>query len=139
VAAYIIERLNSAQSSIQFMAFSFTSDEIAQAMLDRQQAGVNVQGVFENRSANGIGSEFDRLADGGADVWTDGNCYTMHHKVIILDDSTVITGSYNFTQRAEDTNDENLLIIDNPTIAAQYVAEFERVSTQARNPTRCGR
>ncbi len=138
VAQQVIARLNGAQSSIRFLTFSFTSDEIGQAMRDRLGAGVTVQGVFENRSASGIGSEFDALEGAGADVWTDGNCYTMHHKVIIIDDATVITGSYNFTARAEDTNDENLLIIDDPAIAAQYIAEFERVYEQARNPTRCG-
>jgi phosphatidylserine/phosphatidylglycerophosphate/cardiolipin synthase-like enzyme len=61
----------------------------------------------------------------------------MHHKVIIIDDATVITGSYNFTRRAAHTNDENLLIIDSPALAAQFAAEFERVYRQARNPPRC--
>jgi phosphatidylserine/phosphatidylglycerophosphate/cardiolipin synthase-like enzyme len=107
-------------------------------MVDRLDAGVQVQGVFENRNANGIGSEFERLVAADADVWTDGNCYTMHHKVIILDGETVITGSYNFTARAEETNDENLLIIDDPELAALYLEEFERVYNQARNPTTCG-
>jgi phosphatidylserine/phosphatidylglycerophosphate/cardiolipin synthase-like enzyme len=139
VAQHVVARVREAQEQIRFLTFSYTSDEIAQAMLDRQQEGVLVQGVFENRSAGGIGAEFDRLASAGADVWRDGNCYTMHHKVIIVDDATVITGSYNFTQRAEDTNDENLLIIDSPELAAQYIAEFERVFAQAQNPTPCGR
>jgi phosphatidylserine/phosphatidylglycerophosphate/cardiolipin synthase-like enzyme len=61
----------------------------------------------------------------------------MHHKVIVIDERIVITGSYNFTSRAERRNDENLLIIDDPTLAAAYLAEFERVFEQANNPTRC--
>jgi phosphatidylserine/phosphatidylglycerophosphate/cardiolipin synthase-like enzyme len=138
VSARIVERLMAAQDSILFMAFSFTSDEIAQAMVERHAAGVEVQGVFENRNASGLGAEFERLDEAGADVWRDGNCYTMHHKVIIIDEATVITGSYNFTARAEDTNDENLLIIDSPDLAAEYLSEFARVSAQAQNPTRCG-
>jgi phosphatidylserine/phosphatidylglycerophosphate/cardiolipin synthase-like enzyme len=138
VSARLVERLQAAQHSIRFMAFSFTSDPIAQAMVERHAAGVAVQGVFENRSASGIGAEFERLDEAGAEVWRDGNCYTMHHKVIIIDEATVITGSYNFTARAEDTNDENLLIIDSPEIAAYYLDEFARVLEQARNPTRCG-
>jgi phosphatidylserine/phosphatidylglycerophosphate/cardiolipin synthase-like enzyme len=138
VSARIVERLAAAQDSILFMAFAFTSDEIAQAMVERHAAGVEVQGVFENRNASGLGAEFERLDEAGADVWRDGNCYTMHHKVIIIDEATVITGSYNFTARAEDTNDENLLIIDSPDLAAEYLSEFARVSAQAQNPTRCG-
>jgi phosphatidylserine/phosphatidylglycerophosphate/cardiolipin synthase-like enzyme len=133
----LLERVAAARHSIRFLAFSFTSDALADAMLARQVAGVQVQGVMERRSARGIGAEFARLRAGGADVWEDGNCYTMHHKVIIIDDATVITGSYNFTRRAEHTNDENLLIIDSPALAAQFAAEFERVYRQARNPPRC--
>jgi phosphatidylserine/phosphatidylglycerophosphate/cardiolipin synthase-like enzyme len=138
VSARLVERLAEARHSIRFMAFSFTSDPIAQAMVERHAAGVAVQGVFENRSASGLGAEFDRLDEAGADVWRDGNCYTMHHKVIIIDEATVITGSYNFTARAEDTNDENLLIIDSPALAAEFLSEFTRVLEQAQNPTRCG-
>ncbi|WP_298819494.1 phospholipase D-like domain-containing protein [Chloroflexus sp.] len=136
-AARIVALINSARRSVNFMAFSFTSDEIAGAMIERQQAGVPVRGVFERRNAEGTGSEFGPLREGGVEVLEDGNCYTMHHKVIIIDERIVITGSYNFTARAERTNDENLLIIDDPTLAAAYMAEFERVFAQARNPTRC--
>ncbi len=136
-AKHIIERLNNAQQRIDFLAFSYTSDPIAEAMLSRHAAGVPVRGVFERRNAGGLGSEYDKLKQAGAEVLEDGNCYTMHHKVIIIDGRTVITGSYNFTGRAEDVNDENLLIIDDPALAQQYSAEFERVYQQARQPTRC--
>ncbi len=136
-AGRLVELLQDARSSIHFLAFSFTSDEIGQAMLDRLAAGVTVQGVFEKRNAGGTGSEFDMLQQGGVDVWEDGNCYTMHHKVIIIDEQIVITGSYNFTGRAEETNDENLVIIDDPNLAREFMAEFERVYDQARNPVRC--
>jgi len=138
-APRLVEWLAGAQSSIHFMAFAFTSDEVAQAMVDRHAAGVTVQGVFETRNAGGIGSEFDTLQRQGVAVLDDGNCYTMHHKVIIIDERTVITGSYNFTARAEETNDENLLIVDDPTLAGQFMEEFERVYDQAQHPTQCGR
>ena len=62
----------------------------------------------------------------------------MHHKLMIIDDRIVITGSYNFTSRAENDNDENLIIIDDPVLAQQYIAEFDRVYQQAQSPTRCG-
>jgi phosphatidylserine/phosphatidylglycerophosphate/cardiolipin synthase-like enzyme len=57
----------------------------------------------------------------------------MHHKVYIIDDRTVIAGSYNFTASAEEDNDENLLIIDDPALAAAYTEEFNRVFDYARN------
>jgi phosphatidylserine/phosphatidylglycerophosphate/cardiolipin synthase-like enzyme len=132
VAAEIIAEIEEAQSRIRFMAFTFTSDEIADAMLERAQAGVVVQGVMEERNAERDYSEYERLREVVHDVLTDGNPYIMHHKVIIIDDATVILGSYNFTGNAEDSNDENLLIIHDPEVAALFVAEFGRVYEQAR-------
>jgi phosphatidylserine/phosphatidylglycerophosphate/cardiolipin synthase-like enzyme len=60
----------------------------------------------------------------------------MHHKVIIIDNSTVITGSYNFTASAEANNDENVVIIINPVLAGKYMEEFQRVYKQAQKPTK---
>ena len=52
----------------------------------------------------------------------------IHHKVIVIDEETVITGSYNFSKRAEEQNSENLLIIKgNKDIAQSYLAEFNRL------------
>jgi len=70
-------------------------------------------------------------------VLQDGNCYILHHKVSIIDERTVITGSYHFTSSAERDNDENLVIVDDPTLARTYLDEFERVYAQAQAPTRC--
>jgi len=133
VAAQIIEEIENAQSRIRFMAFTFTSAEIADAILERARAGVVVQGVIESRNAGRDYSQYNRLRATAHDVLPDGNPYIMHHKVIIIDDATVILGSYNFTASAEDANDENTLIIHDPEVAALFVAEFGRVYEQARN------
>ena len=73
------------------------------------------------------GTEFDTLHNAGIDVWLDGNPRLMHHKVIIIDQQVVITGSYNFSNNAEHYNDENTLIIHNQDIAAQYMTEFQQI------------
>jgi phosphatidylserine/phosphatidylglycerophosphate/cardiolipin synthase-like enzyme len=107
-------------------------------MIAQLKAGLIVQGVFEKQNANGIGADFAKLQAGGVDVLQDGNCYILHHKVIIIDERTVVTGSYNFTSSAERDNDENLVIVDDPAIARAYLEEFERVYAQVQAPTRCG-
>ncbi|MBU0703870.1 MAG: phospholipase [Chloroflexi bacterium] len=132
VAAQIIAEIEGAEERIRFLAFVFTSAEIADAMLARARAGVVVQGVIESRNAGEEYSQYDRLRGAVHDVLTDGNPYIMHHKVIIVDDVTVILGSYNFTASAETRNDENLLIIHDPKVAALFVAEFGRMYEQAR-------
>jgi phosphatidylserine/phosphatidylglycerophosphate/cardiolipin synthase-like enzyme len=128
----IVELIQSAEDSIYFMAYSFTSDDIAEAMLARAEKGVVVTGVFdEGQYYSNAGTEFDRLVEAGLDVRLDGNSHDMHHKVIIIDSAIVILGSYNFSRNAEEHNDENTLIIHNTNIAAQYMAEFQRVLAKA--------
>jgi len=58
----------------------------------------------------------------------DRNQHAMHHKVLIIDERLVITGSYNFSKNADRRNDENIIIIDNPEIAAEYLAEYRRLA-----------
>jgi len=58
----------------------------------------------------------------------DTNPYTMHHKVFVVDGSTVITGSYNFSNAADESNDENVVIIHNAEVAQYYTEEFEMLT-----------
>ncbi len=125
---HILTAINSAQKSVYFLAYSFTSDELAQALIERAQAGVKVEGVFdEDQYHSNEGTELDRLKSAGLDVRLDSNPRLMHHKVIIIDDQVVITGSYNFSYNAEHNNDENTLIIHNQALAGQYLAEFQKI------------
>lgn len=130
----VVRLLRSATKSIFFMAYSFTSDRIADAMLERYRAGVEVRGVFEEQQTrSNRGSEYERLREAGLGVYPDGNPDNMHHKVIIIDDRIVLTGSYNFTFNAENNNDENLLAIHDHELSSRYLVEFEKVFRQA-NP-----
>lgn len=131
VADQIIALLEEARSSIRFMAFSFTDDRIGRVLVEKSRSGLFVQGVFEKRNSGTAYCEYHRLHRAGLDVLTDANPYMMHHKVFILDDQVVATGSYNFTRNAALFNDENLLVIRAPAIAAEYQAEFERIYSQA--------
>lgn len=128
----IVALVNSAQESVYFMAFTFTHADIAQAIIGRAQAGVAVQGVFETRQVNAGSNEvYDAMRAAGLDVRLDGNPYTMHHKVIVVDGRTVVFGSYNFTNSAENSNDENVLIVHDADVAARFTQEFQRVWTAA--------
>lgn len=133
VAGRLVESILGAKESIHFMAYSFTSNEIAEAVLARAAAGVEVAGVFdESQAGQNQGSEFERLKGAGLEVRLDGNPGSMHHKVMILDGRVVVTGSYNFSNNAETRNDENLLVIEDPEIAARYEEEFRRVFAMAQ-------
>lgn len=130
----IVARIKAATATIDFLSYSFTDDAIGHAVLDRAQAGIKVRGVFENTGSETRFSEFGKMKQAGLDVWQDGNPYLMHHKVFVLDGKTVIFGSFNFSENAQQENDENLLIVDDPTLAQAFTMEFGRVYEQAKNP-----
>lgn len=131
VAARLIDLIHEASSSIDFLAYSFTADGLADAMLERAQAGVKLRGVFETDMADALGSELSRFRKAGADVRVDGNWGLMHHKVLVIDGRTVVTGSYNFTRSAEEGNDETVVILTEPNIALEFQQEFERMYAEA--------
>ena len=130
----IIPLVRSARSSIRFLAFSLTDYPLAQAMIERARQGVNVSGVMDKTQSGGEGSELATLFCANIPVRQDGNRQFMHSKVIIVDDRYVITGSLNFSTSAEESNDENVIVIDNPDIARLYVQNFERVYSQGTAP-----
>jgi phosphatidylserine/phosphatidylglycerophosphate/cardiolipin synthase-like enzyme len=115
------------------MAFSFTVDEIRDAILARASSGVTVQGIFENVGSETRFSELTPLFCAGLPMRQDGNPFIMHHKVFIIDD-TVLTGSFNFSASATNSNDENMVIIEDSNLAAQFNAEFDRRWAEAATP-----
>jgi phosphatidylserine/phosphatidylglycerophosphate/cardiolipin synthase-like enzyme len=130
-ASLIIDLIDGASKSVYIMMYSFTSDEIANALIRAKNRGVEVKVVIESQQANVMGSEYGRLLGAGIEVKLDGNPRLMHHKVAIIDGIIVVTGSYNWSRAAENENDENLIIIIDPSIAEDYEKEFQRVWAQA--------
>lgn len=131
-ASRIIDLIKNAQREVHFLAFSFTHDEIGRALLERHQAGVRVVGVFETVGSNTPFSEFNRLKEAGVEVYQDGNPWSMHHKVFIIDSHIVVTGSFNFSQNANRDNDENMLVIDDPALAVVFEQEFQFILDRAK-------
>ncbi len=124
-AEKIIKEIMNAEKSIYFMTFSFTSEEIADAILFNDKA--DIRGLFEKVGSGSQYSQYKRLRDFGLDVRLDTNPYAMHHKVFIIDNRTVITGSMNPTGAGNWKNDENILIIHDKEIAEKYLEEFWRL------------
>ncbi len=132
--SYLTPLLKAAKKQIRFMAFSFTYDDMGDALLERAKAGVDVSGIFETRGSETDASELCRLYKAKLEVRQDGNPSSFHHKVIVIDNKTVITGSLNFTENADSSNNENVLVIQNSAIAAQYLKEFEQRWAEATPP-----
>ncbi|MBS1248698.1 MAG: Phospholipase D [Chloroflexi bacterium] len=130
----LVPLVGSAEESIRFMAFSFTYDDLGVSMLDFVEGGGDVQGIFETRGSETEYSEMTSFYCAGLPVRQDGNPGTFHHKVIVVDNEIVVTGSLNFSNNANDSNDENVIIIYNADIASLYLEEFERRWAEAEQP-----
>jgi phosphatidylserine/phosphatidylglycerophosphate/cardiolipin synthase-like enzyme len=130
----IVELVRGARSRIDFLAFSFTHEAIGDAVVERARAGVKVRGVFETTGSETRFSEYGKMKAAGLEVLQDGNPYVMHHKVFVIDERITVFGSFNFSDNAAQSNDENLVIVDDPGFARPFLGEVERVVAQAKNP-----
>jgi phosphatidylserine/phosphatidylglycerophosphate/cardiolipin synthase-like enzyme len=126
----LLPLLQQATQSVHLMAFSFTSNDIAAELLRLKAGGVEVKVVLDKGQSGQRSSQYDDLLAQDVDIRRDGNPYKLHHKVIIIDQRYVVTGSYNFSQNAESRNDENSVVIDDITIADQFEVEFDKVYQQ---------
>jgi phosphatidylserine/phosphatidylglycerophosphate/cardiolipin synthase-like enzyme len=129
----LVSLVGSAKKIVHVLAYSFTLDRLADALLKAEKNGVEVRGVFDKDSTeDNQGADFGKLQKAGLDVRLDGEDGLMHMKVIIVDGKTVAFGSYNFTASAENKNDENVLIITDPVLAGSFEKTFERIYSKAQ-------
>ena len=134
VAPVVAREIARADSEILFLAFSFTNDDVGEAVLERAEAGLDIRGVFEKVGSDTTFSyypDFRRAKLDNLQVRTDGNGRIMHHKVFIIDRQIVAFGSFNYTNSGNDNNDENTLIIHDPEFASYFIEEFELVWAEA--------
>ncbi|MCB9358718.1 hypothetical protein H6503_02190 [Candidatus Woesearchaeota archaeon] len=124
--AVIHKYLKNASLSIEFMLFTATDDWIADILSIKNMQGLEIDGIMENRMISSY-SMFDKLRYQDIDVIKDCNPATMHHKVFIIDDSIVITGSFNPSDNADNNNDENMIVIHDKLLAIKYLNELQRI------------
>jgi phosphatidylserine/phosphatidylglycerophosphate/cardiolipin synthase-like enzyme len=134
IAPVLATLIASAEQEILFLAFSFTHEEIGEAMLAQARGGVTVRGVFETTGSATPFSYYGRMRDAPLptiEVRTDGNPRIMHHKVLVIDREVVAFGSFNFSASANNSNDENVLIVYDPEFASYFVEEFGFIWNEA--------
>lgn len=121
----VVTELNKATKQIRVQAYSFTSTPIAKAILDAKKRKVDVQIILDKSNRTDRYSAATFLNNEGLSPLIDAEHAIAHNKIIIIDGATVITGSFNFTKSAEESNAENLLIIRRPDVAKAYLANWE--------------
>ena len=120
----VVETLNSASNTVWVQAYSFTSAPIAKALVDAKRRGLQIQVILDKSQRTGRYSEADFLQHNAIPTFIDAEHAIAHSKIMIIDNQTVITGSFNFTKQAEKENAENLLVIREPGLAAKYAVNW---------------
>jgi phosphatidylserine/phosphatidylglycerophosphate/cardiolipin synthase-like enzyme len=127
----IVAQIDGARSSIRVQAYSFTSTPILAALKRAHDRGIDVRVIVDKTSAGKqrSGSNYTAatyLTNASIPVWVDTKVAIAHNKVMVIDAATVITGSFNFTVAAQKRNAENLLVIQDRTLAQLYGENWDR-------------
>ncbi len=123
----LISLIENAKEKIDFLAFAFTDKAIADALIKKADKGVKIRGVMDEKQNDyQSASLYEYLKSNNISVKLDKNKFTMHDKVFIID-SAVVTGSYNFTKKANDFNNENSIVVHNEEFEKLYEKEFEKI------------
>ena len=124
-AAAIINEINNAKSEILVQAYSFTSAPIAKSLVDAHKRGVKVVVILDKSQRTAQYTSASFLANSKIPTFIDDSHAIAHNKIMIIDGTTVITGSFNFTKAAEEKNAENLLIIKSEELAKKYLENWK--------------
>ena len=120
--ARLVEILRSATVSLDVCMFVICSEDLIKILVDLHKSGVRVRCISDNQDMDGA---LKALRGNGILIRFDRSDYLMHHKFVIIDSRTVLTGSYNFSRGGMGINRENLVAVHFPHIVQAYQEEFD--------------
>lgn len=128
----LLTEIENAQEKIVVAVYWFTNKTLFQRLIDKVEAGLNVELIIHNDYINNreAGLPFQEFIDKGGEFYFSSTLNPMHNKFCVIDNTVLINGSYNWTYYAEDRNRENILLIkeEQETIDA-FSIEFERLKS----------
>jgi mitochondrial cardiolipin hydrolase len=123
----ILSGIQSVRSSLKICVFTISDDRITQAIRQAHRRGIQVRILTDNEKLFDRGSDIRELAAAGIPVRIDETPNHMHHKFALLDNQTLLTGSYNWTRSAARYNHENLIVTDQKNLVHDFSREFDRL------------
>lgn len=124
-ASAIVQTIDASQREVLVQAYGFTHNAIAQALVRAHQRGVKIRVLLDKKSEKTNRYVIDLLTQAPIDMRYDGKHAIAHNKVMVIDESVVITGSFNFTNSAETRNAENVLVLKSDELAKRYKSEWQ--------------
>jgi cell division protein FtsB len=122
----IIYWIGQAKTSIHILTYMLTLDSIGNALVEAYNRGIEIKVVFEESRITPV-SEYLKLNSTGISVRKDNNPKAMNDRVMIVDGSIILTGSFTWDEDGRDFNDENLIILRSTSVANLYEQEFQRI------------
>lgn len=130
----LVRAIQDSRKTIDIAVYNFTASALAEALYAAQARGVRIRVLVDREMAETGGSGVRGLRLNGIPVRSLGvpEQSLMHHKFAVFDERLVVTGSYNWTNSAEHANYENLVVLEEPTVAARFQEEFHRLWREAK-------
>ena len=120
----ILDEIDKATTSIHMQVYSFTSKPIADALIRAKERGVTVVVIADKSQRKEKYTKIHHLKRAGIMVYIDTKPAISHSKIITIDRTSVLTGSYNFSNAAENRNAENVILLVSPELAHMYEENF---------------
>lgn len=121
----ITDTIEQAENSLKICVFTISDDRITAAILKAHRRGIKIKLLTDNEKLFDKGSDIRQLAQAGLEVRIDNTRDHMHHKFALIDNSTLLTGSYNWTRSAAMYNHENLIVTNNKDLVHDFLVEFD--------------
>lgn len=123
----IIQQINNSINRVKICVFTISDDHITNAIMSAHKKGREIKIITDNDKSFDIGSDIERLAQEGIDIKMDNTPNHMHHKFMVVDDVSLLTGSYNWTQSAARYNHENIVVTKEGGVVKSFLKEFSQL------------
>lgn len=126
-AERICDEIKRARKHVRVQMHVFTSRTITSALTAARKRGVKVEVILDGSQEKQRYAQGGALKRGGVTLRYDREHEVANNKVLLIDDTTIITGSYNFSRAAEEKNAENVLILrHHPELMQKYFDNFAK-------------
>lgn len=123
----VIKAIGDAKTSVYVQAYSFTHNDIAEALVKAKKRGLEVTVYIDKGRDKETHSKTHKLRENDVPVILQEQYKRglAHNKIMIIDDELVITGSFNWTKNAL-RNEENINFIKSKEIAKVYIENWHK-------------
>jgi cardiolipin hydrolase len=117
----------SSRKEVDICVYTITDNRIGRAIAQAMARGVKFRLITDDEKLYDAGSDVMEMVHAGIPTKVDTSDERMHHKFAIFDKKEFISGSYNWTRSAADSNYENVVVTDDETLIASFSKEFDRL------------